>query len=131
MLAGNEVSLISFTIFIISSKLYFIKGPWYPGVGIGPSSPTELEFCKGGKLAELISMVARCVVALAVVPAFGPPFTVLLVESFPALPLCREPDAVPFYGIQGRIQCTKMNCRNKGREINELEQTNIIEHGNV
>ena len=42
-------------------------------------------------------MVARCVVALATVPDFGPPFVVLLVESFPPLPLCLEPDAAPFY----------------------------------
>ena len=69
-------------------------------------------------------MVARCVVALAVVPAFGPPFVALLVESFPPLPLCREPDAVPFYRIQGRIccSCIKTNYRNKWIEINKLEQ---------
>jgi hypothetical protein len=57
--AGRLGSLISFTIFIISSKLYFKNGPSYPGVGICPSSAEVWEFWSGGKFAEFISIVAR------------------------------------------------------------------------
>ena len=42
--AGRLGSLMSFTIFIISSKLYFKNGPSYPGVGINPSSAEVWEF---------------------------------------------------------------------------------------
>jgi hypothetical protein len=36
--------------------VYFVKGVVYPGTGIADPS---LEVLKGGKLAELISIVAR------------------------------------------------------------------------
>ena len=86
MLAGRLGSLISFTIFIISSKLYFKNGPWYPGVGTGPSSGEEWEFCSGGKFAELISILALCVL-VELVADLGP-FAPVLVESLPVLLLC-------------------------------------------
>ena len=59
-------------------------------------------------------MVARCVVALATVPDFGPPFVVFLVESFPPLPLCLEPDAAPFY--------KKRNIKDTQVRINKMEK---------
>jgi hypothetical protein len=53
---AKYIPFISLTILIISSNVYFVKGVVYPGTGIADPS---LEVLKGGKLAELISIVAR------------------------------------------------------------------------